>query len=251
MGHVFDTVKIRAGLTLSGLCLWALSAAQDSTKEANRYPPINDTKLTEAFRRMRRNDSLQFELSPAPATPETPGWLKAIGRALRALFDVLGPVFKVLFWVGIGVLIAGALYLIAQTVYNSLQARKNQIKAEPKDKPQALYQPEQAQARILLDEIDALAAEGRYDEAVHVLLHRSIQDIDASRPNIIRRSLTSREIGSLSILTGAAQKAFSAIAQITEHSFFGGRAIGQAEYKQARKAYTELVFMPNAQEKAA
>lgn len=250
MDHRLSRATTRTALMFSGLGLWALSAAQDSTKETARYAPPFDEKLTEAFRRMRRNDSFQFELPPPPATPETPGWLKSLGDAIRALFDILGPVFKVLFWIGVGILIAGAIYLIAQTIYNGLQARKNQIKAEPEQQP-ILYQPKQTQARILLDEIDDLAAQGRYDEAVHVLLHRSIQDIDTNRPNIIRRSLTSREIGSLSILTGAAQKAFSAIAQITEHSFFGGRQIGQAEYKQARKAYTDLVFTPNPQQSAA
>ena len=117
--------------------------------------------------------------------------------------------------------------------------------AAPKEKEEEapevpLYQPAQAQARILLDEVDKLAAEGRYGEAVHTLLFRSIQDIDRNRPNVVRRSLTSREIGSLPVLTQEARTAFSTIAGVSELAHFGGVSVNKAGFETARTAYAEL-----------
>jgi hypothetical protein len=117
-----------------------------------------------------------------------------------------------IFWLGLGALILGAVYLIGRAIYETRFAKPSQAKKEEVEIP--LYQPAEAQARILLDEVDRLAAEGRYGEAVHTLLFRSIQDIDRNRPNVVRRSLTAREIGSLSVLTAEARTAFSTIAGV-------------------------------------
>ena len=109
-----------------------------------------------------------------------------------------------------------------------------------------LYQPAQAQARILLDEVDKLAAEGRFGEAVHTLLFRSIQDIDRNRPNVVRRSLTAREIGSLSVLTAKARTAFSTIAGVSELAHFGGVSVNKTGFETARSAYAELTGQTTA-----
>jgi hypothetical protein len=221
--------------------IWSVSwlaIAQDKAP-INR---VDDETLQASFRKLKRNDSLQFELPNAPPAPKTPGWLKALGEFLNSLFSLLAPLLKIVFWIGLGVLIAGALYLLTQTIYTAIQARKDRAVVKTPAVPPPLYQPEHKQARILLDEIDALAAQGRYDEAVHTLLFRSIQDIDANRPNVIRRSLTSREIGQLPILTPQAQDAFGTIAQIVEHAYFGGHTIGQTEFDQARAAYASLAL---------
>ena len=197
----------------------------------------DDDKFQQTFRRLKRNDSLQFELTEAPPLPETPSWLKALGEFIGAIFEFLGPILYVLFYVGLGAIAMGIIYLLATTLMAARFARRDKTE-ETTDTP--LYQPEQAQARILLAEIDALAAKGEYGQAVHILLFRSIQDIDANRPNIIRRSLTSREIGQLSILTPQARSVFSNIASIVERSFFGGQNIGRSDFDTARAAYAEL-----------
>ncbi|WP_409433265.1 hypothetical protein ACJ3XI_01840 [Litorimonas sp. RW-G-Af-16] len=221
--------------------VWTVSAiavAQDTVinSAADNYV------FEDAFRTLKRNDSLQFELPDAPVVKPPPEWLRGVGDFFTFIFKILGPIFYGLFWIGIGLLIAGALYLLAQTIYSASKASRGRTKKAEPAAPPPLYQPETKRARILLEEIDALAAQGRYDEAVHTLLFRSIQDIDANRPNVIRRSLTSREIGELSILTPAAQTAFASIAQIVERSYFGGRKIGQAEFTSARAAYASLAL---------
>jgi len=211
-----------------------------------------EDKFTTAFREIKRNDSLQFDFTnapPPPPKPETPKWLQAIADFFGDIFGAFGgffdglsfvfiSIFYGIFWLGVGALVMVVLYLLATTIMAADLGSKNQ-KAEASPPP--LYQPKKAQGRILLNEIDALAAQGKYAEAIHTLLFRSIQDIDANRPNVIRRSLTSREIGDLTILTPKARQVFSNIASIVERSFFGGQDIGEANFYTARAAYTELV----------
>lgn len=132
----------------------------------------------------------------------------------------------------------GAVYLIGRAIYETRFAKPSK---EAESEPDiALYQPAKAQARILLDEVDKLAAEGRFGEAVHTLLFRSIQDIDRNRPNVVRRSLTSREIGKLSVLTVGARTAFSTIAGVSELAHFGGVAVNKSGFETARAAYAAL-----------
>ena len=92
----------------------------------------------------------------------------------------------------------------------------------------------------MLEAVDALAADGRYEEAVHELLFRSIQDIDIRRPNSIRRSLTSREIAALEILTPTTREAFAIIGGVVETSYFGGQKIGREEFDVCRAAYAQF-----------
>jgi len=191
----------------------------------------------EAFRAMKRDDKLQFKLPPAPEPPKL-GWLENFLKGIAKFIDAILPLLKIIFYVGIGAIIALILYAIAKVIYET------RFKRDPKEiveeAPPPLYVPDQDQARILLEDVDAMAAEGRYEEAVHELLFRSIQDIDIRRPNTIRRSLTSREIAALKILTPATREAFSKIGGVVETSYFGGQTIGKAEFDICRAAYAQF-----------
>jgi hypothetical protein len=67
------------------------------------------------------------------------------------------------------------------------------------------WRPDAAVARVLLADADALAAKGRYAEAAHLLLRRSVQDIEGSRPRLVRPALTSRDIAAHPGLPDAAR----------------------------------------------
>jgi hypothetical protein len=99
------------------------------------------------------------------------------------------------------------------------------------------WRPSAAQARTLLEDADRLAAEGRFDEAAHLLLFRSVEDIDGRWPGLVRPALTSRDIASLGGLPQAARTTFASIAQVVERSLFGGQALTQAEFADCRRAY--------------
>ena len=198
----------------------------------------SEDDIESAYRAVKRNEAYQYDLAEAiPRKPPT-AFERAIGRFLNAIAKILVPILEIIFYIGIGILAAGAVYLIGRAVYETRFAKPAIKKTEEPEIP--LYQPAQAQARILLDEVDKLAAEGRYGEAVHTLLFRSIQDIDRNRPNVVRRSLTAREIGSLSVLTPEARTAFSTIAGVSELAHFGGVSVNQIGFETARRAYTDL-----------
>lgn len=190
----------------------------------------------EAFRAMKRNEKLQFELPPAPEIP-TIEWAER-SSVDGSFFVAILPILQIIFFAGLAVIVAFILFAIAKVIYET------RFETTPKEvveiAPPPLYTPDQEQARIVLDEIDALAAEGRYEEAVHELLFRSIQDIDIHRPNTIRRSLTSREIAELKILTPATREAFATIGEVVETSYFGGQKIDRSQFEICRAAYAQF-----------
>ena len=210
---------------------------EDSSSET--FVLHTEDEIETAYRALKRNDKYQDELAePIPRKPRSNANI-ATGRFFDGLFSFLAPIFKIIFYLGMGALILGAVYLIGRAVYETRFALPV-IKKDEDAEEIPLYQPAEAQARILLDEVDRLAAEGRYGEAVHTLLFRSIQDIDRNRPNVVRRSLTSREIGSLSVLTMEARRAFSTIAGVSELAHFGGVSVNEAGFQTARNAYADL-----------
>ena len=228
----------------------AMAQSAEITPDASIEDGVvhSDKDIERAFRAVKRDEAYQFELAePIPQKPAS-AFEKALGRFFDAIFSIIAPLLEVIFYLGAGALILGALYLIGRAIYESRFAKPVPKKSEEPDIP--LYQPAQAQARILLDEVDKLAAEGRYGEAVHTLLFRSIQDIDRNRPNVVRRSLTAREIGDLSVLTPQARTAFSTIAGVSELAHFGGVSVNEAGFETARKAYADLTGQTAAPRKS-
>jgi len=198
-----------------------------------------EDEIETAYRAVKRNEEFQFELAEPIPRPPPSQFSLGVGRFFSAIFKFLAPLLQIIFYLGIGALAVGAIYLIGRAIYETRFAAPAKKKtSDEEDIP--LYQPAEAQARILLEEVDKLAAEGRYGEAVHTLLFRSIQDIDRNRPNVVRRSLTAREIGSLSVLTPEARRAFSTIAGVSELAHFGGVSVNEAGFKTARNAYADL-----------
>jgi hypothetical protein len=179
-------------------------------------------------------EDLQFDF-PAYVEPEPPAWADALVR----FFEAIAPLLKVVFWVGLivgGLLVA---YFAAREVQATWARRR---RARPAAQPPADWAPEPQHARALLEEADRLAADGRFDEAVHLLLFRSIEDLEGRRPEAVRPALTSRDIARMTAMPAAARSAFSRIAEVVEKSFFGGRPVGQADFAECRRAYEGFAF---------
>lgn len=209
----------------------------------------SEESFDEAFRALKRNDNLQFELPVPPSIDqkppsETPGWLQAIGDFFAAIFGFIAPILPYIFYGLLALGVCTILYFVLRDVMGIRMPEKKEKPVEVADVT-PLYAPSTDEARILLNSVDALAAEGKFAEAVHTLLHRSIQDIDLKRPNKIRRSLTSREIGGLDILTPDTQSAFALIGRVVENSYFGGRELGRDDFQKCRDAYEQFA-VPNA-----
>ncbi len=193
-------------------------------------------RLAEAHRRLLADDSLQFDL-PAYQPPQPPAWLEPISDALRWL----APYMIYIFWT---VVIAGAAIILLLVVIElkGVAWRFPWQKKAVEEAPEETWRPDEVAARTLLSEADVLAAKGNYDEAVHLLLRRSVEDIAERLPQFLRPSLTSRDIAGAAMLPGMARAAFAEIARIVEAALFAKRPVGVQGWQDARAAYQRFAF---------
>lgn len=190
--------------------------------------------VARAHARLLADNSLQFHFTPL-AVPKPPSWLPALIRALEAM----GPALRVLFWIAVGGLLliwAVRAAISYRRRYKPYRLGGPSLGAEPPS-----LQPGARRARALLEEADRLAAEHRFEEAVHVLLFRTIADLESRRPRAVRPALTSRDIAALDEIPPPARGAFAAIAELVERSFFGGGRVGAQEFSACRGAYLRFV----------
>lgn len=214
------------------------------------HAQIEEQTLEEAHQAFLANPDMQLE-RPTEATPaEAPepqrqrsdSWLRAIGEFIGGLLSALGPAFRVLFYLMIGAIVLAVLYFIFGEALRTRFGQKDQKQEKPTDDLLEEFRPDAVAARTLLEEADALARDGRYSEAVHLLLFRSIQDIQMKRGEGVPPSLTAREIGGLSGLPHKARSALSPIIAIVERSFFGGRDVDEDNWRSARSSYETFAF---------
>src|SRR5215510_12565802 len=205
----------------------------DSASVASAAGAADD--VAAAHQSLLREPGLQFEFAAQPPPPELPEWLRAFFKFLAGL----QPLFEVLFWVVIAALVAVILYFVVREVVHHYR-RKVPRTESPQDFSD--WRPPVARARALLSDADRLAAEGRFAEAVRLLLFRSIEDIDAKRPHAVKPALTSRDILDLTGLPAVARQALVRLVETVEWSFFGGRPVEAADFASCRRAYEEFAF---------
>lgn len=195
---------------------------------------IGEADFIAAHERLRANPAIQFDMPVVRPPDPPPGWLIDLLRAI-------GPYMKVIAW---GLIAAAAIMLLYVIVRhfmaNGLPFARGKTRAEAAAEPE--WRPETGPARQLLRDADALAASGRYAEAAHLLLHRSIEEIERRRPHLVRPALTSRDIAAASALPSEARRVFAGIAAIVETSLFGGRAVDADGWGAARSAYEDFAL---------
>jgi hypothetical protein len=201
-------------------------AVQGQADAAGNLPAAHDAML--------KTPGLQFDFAAAPPPPKPPGWLKP----LLELFEAIAPILKYVFWGG---LILGAALLLFFIGRELLAARFGWTR-RGKAAPVPEWRPEPQRAKALLEDADRLAAEGLYEEAAHLLLFRSIDDLSGRRPGTVRPALTTRDIAGVDAMPAAARDAFSRIAEVVERSFFGGRPLGREDFDACRAAYEGFAF---------
>ena len=221
-----------------------------------QVPTIHED-FASAHQALKADPAIQFNLTPSPPPPEPPAWLKDLGewldKAMKPIgrfFDWVGsfmpdaPFARFLLWTVLAIAAATLLALIFMRIRHGewrLPWSKNEtpeyIASEEEE-----WAPAAAPVRSWLEEADALAAKGRFAEAVHHLLLRSIEDIARRRPKLVRPALTSRELSASDGIPSAARELFSAIARMVERSLFGGGAVGRSDWDQARAAYADFAL---------
>jgi hypothetical protein len=183
-------------------------------------------KIAEAHQRLRADRDIQFDLPVAPPPK--------VRQADWSWFDWIGTPSQFLLWVAVAVVVGLLLWLVIRAIL----ARQGQGNAyNPRESGIDEWRPEAKAARALLAEADAMAASGRYEEAARLLLHRSLEDIQKRKPQLLRPALTSREIGAIATLPDAVRRTFATMAGAVERSLFGGRALSRDAWEDARAAY--------------
>jgi hypothetical protein len=190
---------------------------------------VGAAKLAAAHQAFLRAKDLQHDFAPIAAPKPPPAWLLQL---LRALGEA-APVLKIVFWVGVALGAAAILWVIVRDLPLAGRLRRR----KPAVEPVADWRPDAGAAHALLEDADRLAGAGRFDDAIHLLLFRSIEDIGAKRPDAVRAALTSRDIVEAAPLSDTGRAAFRLIAEAVERSFFGGRPAGRDEFDRCRGQY--------------
>jgi len=212
-------------------------ASQTAAEALDRLGPAHAALL--------KQTDLQFQLSQAASQQQSPltKWLlkllKPLAKALEPAAKAMAPIAPYVFWAGVAIGAAFILFMIGQRLFVVkrglvMGGLKLTGGAEP-------WRPAPEQARALLEEADRLAGEGRFVEAAHLILLRSVQDIQDRRPRAVAISLTSRDISRLEVLPPPARVLFSGIAEAVEISLFGGRPMDGEGYARCRDAYSSFV----------
>lgn len=188
----------------------------------------------QAHARLAGDGSLQFAIEARPPPPPPPAWLEGL---LSALGDA-APLFRIIFWAGVAAIVLAILWLIAREVIRVRMPDRHKPVAPVRED----WRPAPSTALALLSDADALAEAGRFAEAVHLILLRSIGDIDGRLPNTVRPALTTRDIAALNRLPETARPAFSQIGRVVEASLFGGQTVGRSEFLDCRRAYEAFAF---------
>ena len=219
---------------------------------ASESPTLNASdRWPESWSELRENSDIQFEevaLAPPPPPPEPsePGWFdeslraffSGLGEILAPIGQLLGISWPVLSWILLGLLALFVLYLAFRIIGPIARNPKAEKNAESVPE----WQPDEEESIALLDDADKLAAEGRYDEATHLLLQRSVGQIAEARPEWVEPSSTARELAALPNLSDAARSAFATISERVERSLFALRSLNKSDWEAARSAYANFAL---------
>jgi hypothetical protein len=137
--------------------------------------------------------------------------------------------------------IAGLLLLLAYLGFKFWRNRRRA--SRPKAAPTTIPQPQAfepmptAEISERLPAWQVLANQGRFTEAIHLLLLHVLQDMRGEGLVTLTQSLTSREILRTSDLAAERRSGLATIIGAVEFCHFGGRAAGLALYEKCLAAY--------------
>jgi hypothetical protein len=102
-----------------------------------------------------------------------------------------------------------------------------------------------------LGDADALAAAGRFGEAIHVLLLRTFEELMRKLDRPVPRSRTSREILAEVPLPDEARGALAHLVSAVELSFFGGAEPGAEDYRTCVATFQRFATVYSKSARAA
>ncbi|MEP2735670.1 MAG: DUF350 domain-containing protein [Erythrobacter sp.] len=223
--------------------------APNAVMSTGSAPNIVDTaedgavsdNFAENWRDLRDNGDIQFAPVEVPEPPpREPSWfedfMRSVGELLEPVFRGFPNIWPFFKW---GLIIIGVL-LVAYVIYRLVEPYLVTPRRDRAEIEEPEWQPDAAQSLALLEDADRLAAQGKFDEATHLLLQRSVTHLSEAKPDWVEPSSTARELTAIEALPDKARETFAVIAERVERSLFAMRALGKDDWEAARAAYADF-----------
>lgn len=185
-------------------------------------------KAGDAARKLRRR-----ELRPGSPGARAPrSYSVSTGGGLAGIASIL-------LWMLVAVAVVMAVLWLVQGL--RYREREDAVAPEPEPGDEGAAARAAMVARPLGD-AEALAGQGRFGEAIHALLLRTIEELARSLPAGLPHALTSREIvdGGRVPMPERARDALSELVAAVEVCYFGASVPGEAEYHACRARFQEF-----------
>lgn len=215
---------------------------------ARAAAPVDDDEVRDALGRVYSDGRYQRARpdgrDPGPSTTTAPEpdfeWPRFDKREVAP--SSASGVSEALLWVlGIGLGLA-LVAVVAREGVHFAKRRRRKRAALAVVQPDALGLADLALERLPADlqRARALAAEGRYDEAVHVLLHGALRYLHALASFSLEPSFTSREVLARAPLATELRPAFGDLVSTVEVSLFGGMAVDADDFGRCESSFVTL-----------
>lgn len=149
---------------------------------------------------------------------------------------------KTILW-ALGAVVAGLVIFflvgLARDLVQGRRGRGQAAEAPPAETPGVTAVPPQrheAEQRSL-DEADALAAAGRFSEAIHLLLLVALERLRQELGPRVAPAMTGREVLRLAAIPGTASAPLQRMVALSEINHFGGRSAAEPDYRRCREDF--------------
>lgn len=150
--------------------------------------------------------------------------------------DLVAFLLRAVFWLAVAVGVA----VLLGWLLRSLSGLRRDVAA-----PAAPGRAAPRVGRAPLEAAEALAAQGRFGEAIHVLLLRTLEAL-AARRGPLAPSATSREILRTAPLASEAREALQGLVAAVEVSHFGGAEPGAEDWRGCLEAFHRFLAAEGA-----
>jgi hypothetical protein len=230
------------------LTLVALVLAAGSAVAAEPAPGPTATELRERARSIvgdsRYQDRLDGERVPRARLPRDRQYVRKSGGTRGPRTDptsnAKSGIGTIIMWLLIGILGACLIFFVVnELVHRKRRKRgKSPIQQAPDVIGDALDVEDTMPAT--LTNAQRLAAEGRLEDAVHLLLQGAIDYVAQLARFLVGDAMTSREVLRGATLDDASHQAFGQLVTSVEVSLFGGETATEADFERCSAAFRHL-----------
>jgi hypothetical protein len=233
-------------LTQTGAAASTLPLAAQSAGKLDPNATLTSAEAQKLIAEVNSRHDLQtaFTAAPKPDLEALKFWKKvadAVGEFFQNLAHLFKPLGPFMPWILGALAIALLALLLSPVVRLLITSRFQRLFARDHLRGETPWRPTKDAVVALLADIDALAEKGEYDEAVHLLLVRSVADINNFRRDLVRKHYSARDILTHPLLPEAARPAFAEIVRWVEQSYFAGIPVGKAGFDACRAAYVAFL----------